>query len=223
MNLEQYARQAQDAQQPQEAQQENQLDIATARHDADQLYSLMAETRQIIATYTNPGTVLIMIINAMFGEKSQEAETVAELVRIDRKPGGHELAIANLKEQRRVLKKQLKKIEELQKDIAEEIERIDEAERAESNEKEQTDRQATALIDVLTFCKNLAPRETLLSEIQALYEAHKGTPAAMGLLYGSLTETVWKEYRAGHFDIVQEQDMIDLKTQILAAAEGQQA
>ena len=223
MNLEQYARQAQNAQQPQETQQAHPLDIAAARIDAERLYSLMAEARQIIADYKNPGTVLTMIAGAMFGEESAEAAAVAEMVEQDRNPGGREMTIAGLREQRRLLKQQLKKLDEQQKAIAEELTRLDEAERAEADEKAQTEAQAAALIDVLTFCKNLAPRENLLKEIQTLYQRHKENPAAMGLLYGSITEAARREYPAARFDLIQEQDYLSLKGQILAAAEGRKA
>ena len=66
----------------------------------------------------------------------------------------------------------------------------------------------TALIEVLTFSK--APQGDLLKEAAALYDRHHGNPAAMGLLYGSITTL----QQRSALDLVQQQELNSLKERI---------
>ena len=223
MNLEQYARQAQNAQQPQETQQAHPLDIAAARIDADKYHSLMGKLGEIITDKAHPRNVLKAIVSVVFGEHSQEAAIIEKSIKDVQYPGGYDLKIADIAGEKRILRDYSKKLDEQQKRIAEEITRLDELEQETFKEKGGNYAQDRALIDVLTFCKTIAPRDTLLQEIKTLYQNHRGNPAAMGLLYGSLTEAARREYTAGRLDLVQQQEYTDLKAQILAAAEGRQA
>ena len=214
MTLEEYAaRQAQQAPQAQEPQRKNQLDAVAARIDAEKLSLLMAEARQAIDEYRSPATLLTVITGAIFGQDSAESAAVAKAIEQDRAPGGHELAIAALREQRRQLNQQAKKLTEQQKAVAEAIEKVNAAER-----ELMTPAADGALIDVMTFCNNTEPRETLLQEAAALFEKHRRNPAAMGLLYGSLAAQAG--YTAGRYDLMQQQELAELKARILTAANG---
>ena len=220
--LEEYAaQQAQNPQQAQEPQQAQPLDIVAARIDAEKLSLLMAEARQAITDYQNPATILTAITGAMFGEESPEAAAVAEKIEQDRNPGGYELTIANLRQQRKILQQQAKALESQLKTVAEGITTADAAEREIISKRGEAEAQNGAMVDLLTFFKGIDGRGTLLQEMKALYQKHRDNPAAMGLLYGSMTEIARREYTAGRLDLVQQQEYTDLKAQVLAAAEGQ--
>ena len=212
MTLEEYA--AQQVPQAQEPQQANQLDAVAARIDAERLSLLMADARQAIDEYRSPATLLTVITGAIFGKDSAEAAAVAKAIAQDRAPGGSELAIAALREQRRQLNQQAKKLTEQQKAIAEALEKVNAAER----ELMQAPAADGTLIDVMTFCSNTEPRETLLTEAAALYQQHRRNQAAMGLLYGSLSRQAG--YTAGRYDLMQQQELAELKARILEAANG---
>lgn len=216
MTLEEYA--AQQAQQAQEPQQANQLDAVAARIDAEKLSLLMADARQIIDEYRSPATLLTLITGAMFGDGSAEAAAVAAAIDADRNPGGHEMAIAELRQRRKMLNQQAKQLTEQQKAITAELEKLNEAERELMNQQTQAATLDSALTAVLTFCKGIDERETLLKEAAELYQKHRSTPAAMGLLYGSLSELTRQQYT--RFDLVQQQELQQLKEQVLAAAAG---
>ena len=204
MNLEQYAaQQAQQAPQAQEPQQANQLDAVAARIDAEKLSSLMAETRQAIDEYRSPATLLTVITGAMFGEGSAEAAAVAETIAADRHPGGRELAIAGLRQRRKMLNQMQKQLAGQQKTIAAEIEHTI------AEERELTEpQQDTALLEVLTAQK------PDLKEAADLYQKHHGNPAAMGLLYGKLSA------QPPELDLMQQAEFMQLKEKVLKAAAG---
>lgn len=221
MTLEEYAaQQAQDAQQTQEPAEGNPLDIFAAQQDAEKLSLLLAETREIIDTTGSPAAMLTRIAAALFGERSAEAEAVAAAIEKDKAPGGHELALAEIRQRRKLIKQQAKQLDEMQKELAGQLEKLNDEEREQTNQQAAAAALDRALADTLTFCKQLRPQESMLQEARELYNRHKGSPAAMGLLYGTLAELTRNEYTAGHYDLIQQQDFTELKAAILAAANG---
>ena len=218
MNLEQYA--AQQAQEPQQAPQEQEaltVEQVAAKLDAEKLSSLMAQMQEAIEEKTAPAAMLEAITGALFGTSSPQAAAVAAIIEADRHPGGHEMAIAGIRQRRKMLKQQEKQLEEQAKAISDELEKLDEAERALTFEKADAAALDTALIETLTFCKTLDPQRDMLKEIETLYTRHHGDPAAMGLLYGSLDELTRRQYSAGRLDLVQQQEFTNLKKRIAAA------
>ena len=218
VNLEQYA--AQHAQEPQQAQQAQEaLTVAqvAAKLDAEKLSSLMAQMQEAIEEKTAPAAMLEAITGALFGTSSPQAAAVAAIIDADRHPGGHELAIADIRQRRSLLKKQQKQLEEQANTVADELAKLDEAERALTREKVEAAALDTALIETLTFCKGLDPQRDMLTEIAALYDRHHGNPAAMGLLYGSIEELTRQQYSAGRLDLVQQQEFTRMKERIAAA------
>lgn len=218
MNLEQYA--AQQAQEPQQAPQEQEaltVEQVAAKLDAEKLSSLMAQMQEAIEEKTAPAAMLEAITGALFGTSSPQAAAVAAIIEADRHPGGHEMAIAGIRQRRKMLKQQEKQLEEQAKAISDELEKLDEAERALTFEKADAAALDTALIETLTFCKTLDPQRDMLKEIETLYTRHHGNPAAMGLLYGSLDELTRRQYSAGRLDLVQQQEFTNLKKRIAAA------
>ena len=222
MNLGQYA--AQHAQEPQQAQQAQEaLTVAqvAAKLDAEKLSSLMAQMQEAIEEKTAPAAMLEAITGALFGTSSPQAAAVAAIIDADRHPGGHELAIADIRQRRSLLKKQQKQLEEQQRAIADELARLDESERALTREKAEAAALDTALIETLTFCKSLDPQQPdLLQQLETLYNRHHGNPAAMGLLCGCITDLTRQQYSAGRLDLVQQQDFTRLKEHIAAAVNG---
>ena len=225
MRFEEYA-----AQQAQELQQEPQAqevltntDIAhvAAKLDAEKLYSLMAQMQAAIDEQASPSTMLNAITGAMFGTNSPQAAAVEAIIDADRNPGGHELAIAGIRQQRRMLRQQAKQLDAQMKAITDEITRLDAAERELTGEQSEAAALDTALIDTLTICKNLDPQQPgLMRELETLYEKHGRNPAAMGLLYGSLAELTRRNYAAGELDLEQQQRFNDLKQRIAGAVEA---
>ena len=216
MNLEQYA--AQQAQAPQGAQSAPQtqepLDVLAAKLDAERLYSLMAEAQAAIDDGMAPAAMLERITGALFGADSPQAAAVAEAIDADRHPGGHELAIADLRQQRHLLRQQAKQLEQQAKAITGELEKLDAAERELMADKGQAAALDRAMLDVLTFTK--APQGDLLQQMAALYDRHHGNPAAMGLLYGVITDLARRQYSETTLDLMQQQTFKELKDRIAA-------
>ena len=222
MNLEQYA--AQHAQEPQQAPQTQEpLTIAqvAAKLDAERLSSLLVEAQAAIEEQTSPAAMLEAITGAVFGTSSPQAAAVERAIDADRHPGGHEWAIADIRQRRKMLKQQAKQLEEQQRAIADELARLDESERALTREKAEAAALDTALIETLTFCKSLDPQQPdLLQQLETLYNRHHGNPVAMGLLCGCITDLTRQQYSAGRLDLVQQQDFTRLKERIAAAVNG---
>lgn len=218
MNLEQYA--AQQAQAPQGAQSAPQtqepLDVLAAKLDAEKLYSLMAEAQAAIDDGMAPAAMLERMTGALFGADSPQAAAVAQAIDADRHPGGHELAIADLRQQRHLLRQQAKQLEAQAKAITGELEKLDAAERELTQDKAKAAALDRALLDVLTFTK--APQGDLLQQMAALYDRHHGNPAAMGLLYGVMCDLT--RYSAGAFDLIQQQTFKELKDRVARAISG---
>lgn len=224
MNLTQYI--AQNAQQepaPQEAQQTQEalpVDLIAAKMDAEKYLSLKAQAAAAIDAGTAPAQLLVLITGALFGESSPQAAAVAGRLDAEKHPGGHEMAIAGLRQRKRLLKQQQKQHEEQIKGIAAEIDEINRAEREIFTAQAEAAALDNGLIEVAAFCKALPGTEAkpeIIAAAGALFTRHKGNPAAMGLLYGSLTEIGRTIYAAGGFDLVQAQQLADLRAQILAA------
>lgn len=219
MNLEQYA--AQHAQeQQQEPQTQEPLTVAqvAAKLDAEKLSSLMAQMQEAIEERTAPAAMLEAITGALFGASSPQAAAVAGIIDADRHPGGHEMAIAGIRQRRRLLRQQARQLEEQAKAIADELARLDESERALTREQAEAAALDSALIETLTFCKSLDPQQPdLMRQIETLYNRHNGNPAAMGLLYGCIAELTRQQYSAGRLDLIQQQEFTDLKGRIAAA------
>lgn len=217
MNLEQYA--AQQAQAPQGAQSAPQtqepLDVLAAKLDAERLYSLMAEAQAAIDDGMAPAAMLERITGALFGADSPQAAAVAEAIDADRHPGGHELAIADLRQQRHLLRQQAKQLEQQAKAITGELEKLDAAERELMADKGQAAALDRALLDVLALAKGTAEGDPL-QQMAALYDRHHGNPAAMGLLYGVITDLARRQYSETTLDLMQQQTFKELKDRIAA-------
>jgi len=222
-SLEEYA--AQQAQNPQQAQEPQQaesspLDAIAARNDAEKYHSLMDNLREIVSRDIHPRNILIFMVGAVFGETSAEAETIAEAIKKTKYPGGYDLAMANINNRRKQLREQQKALEGQLKLVAEAMTTAEAEEREIFKKQTAESVQNSAMVDLLTFFKGIDGRASLLQEMKALYQKHREKPAAMGLLYGSMTEIARRESAAGQLDLVQQQEFIDLKAQVLAAAEG---
>lgn len=217
MNLEQYA--AQHAQAPQGAQNAPQtqepLDVLAARLDADRLYSLQATAQAAIDDGMEPAAMLELITGGLFGTDSPQAAAVAQAIDADRHPGGHEMAIAAIRTQKKLLRAQLKQLEAQAKDLTGELEKLDAEERRITGEKAQAAALDRALIDVLAFAKS--PQGDLLAQMTELYNRHHGNPAAMGLLYGVINDLARKQYSETALDLIQQREFIELKDHIAAA------
>lgn len=223
MNFAQYmAQNAQEEQQPQHEQQAQDVltvEQVAARQDAAQYHSLLAQAAAALEAGTAPAAMLQLIINALFGGNSQQAAAVAELIEQEKYPGGHELAIADLRQRKRLLNQQRRQHEAQLKELGSEIEALNKAERALLTEKITADEKKTGLIDTMAFCQALpgaAPDQDNITAARRLFEKYKGNYAAMGLLYGSLTEMIHNIYAAGGFDMIQMQEINELKTEISA-------
>ena len=121
MNYADYlAQQPQQPQEPQEGQQAqaNRLDMMRAQLDAEKYYTLLAEARQAVPFAADPGQLAATLTALLFGEDSTEAGIVARLIEQARRPGGYELAIDAARQRRALLKKQLDKLAEQEKEIA---------------------------------------------------------------------------------------------------------
>lgn len=218
MNFEQYA--AQQAQEPQQVQQTQEVLTAeqiAAKLDAERLSSLMVQMQEAIEEKTAPAAMLETITGALFGTSSPQAAAVAAIIDADKHPGGHELAIADIRQRRKMLKQQAKQLEEQAKAIADELAKLDESERALMREKAKAAALDNALIETLTFCKGLDPQQDMLKEIEKLYNRHHGNPVAMGLLYGSIEKLTRQQFSTGKLDLIQQQEFVSLKERIAAA------
>jgi len=122
MNLEQYAAQhAQEPQQKPQAQETLTVEQVAAKLDSEKLSSLRARMQEAIEDKTAPAAMLEEITGAMFGASSPQAAAVAAIIDADRHPGGHELAIANIRQRRKLMKQQAKQLEEQLKAMADEL------------------------------------------------------------------------------------------------------
>ena len=188
---------------------------------AERLISLQAQTEAAIYNGTEPEQLIAMMVGALFGQDSPQAAAAAELIDAAQHPGGHEMAIAGLRQRKRLLKQQQKQHEEQIKGLAAEIEAVNRAERELFAAQGEAETLNSGLIEVAAFCKALPgtdPAPEMITAAGELFARHSGNPAAMGLLYGTLSDLARKTYKtAGRFDLVQLQQLADLRAQILAA------
>lgn len=218
MSLERLAaQQAQEPQQAPQAQEPLTVEQVAAKLDAEKLYSLMAQMQEAIEEKAAPAEMLQAITGAVFGTSSEQAAAVAAIIDADKNPGGHELAIADIRQRRKLLRQQAKQLEEQAKAIADKIAELDAAERELNREKAEGQALDSALIETLTFCKGLDPQRDMLTEIAALFDRHHNNPAAMGLLYGSIEALTRKQYSAGRLDLVQQREFTRIKERIAEA------
>ena len=218
--LQQDAQQEPDPQDAQQAQEALPVDLIAAKMDADKYLSLKAQAAAAIDAGTAPAQLLVLIIGVLFGESSPQAAAVAGRMDAEKHPGGHEMAIAGLRQRKRLLKQQQKQAEEQLKAIGAEIEAANRAEGEIIVARGAAAALDSGLIETAAFCKALPGTEAkpeIIAAAEQLFTRHKGNPAAMGLLYGSLTEIGRTIYAAGGFDLVQAQQLADLRAQILAA------
>lgn len=223
---------AQDAQQPQEPQepqeepqaQANRLDMMRAQLDAEKYYSLLAEARQAVPFAADPGQLAATLTALLFGEDSTEAGIVARMIEAHKRPGGYELAIEAARQRRALLKKQLDKLAEQEKEIAAQMGLAAADERELMNSKAEAEAANGALLAVMDFSRQLdteADPGAMIRQAGQLYEQHSGNRAAMGLLLGSLTEWQGRAFTftgGAALDLVQQQEMQELKSRLAAAA-----
>lgn len=217
--LAEYAAQhAQDAQQEPRAQEPLTVEQVAAKLEAEKLSSLVAQMQEAIEEKASPAAMLEQITGALFGTSSPQAAAVAQLIDAEQHPGGHELAIADIRQQRKLLQRQARQLEEQAKAVADELAKLDAAELALTREKADAAALDTALIETLTFCKTLDPQQPdLLPQMEALCNRHHGNPAAMGLLHGCMEALTRQQYSAGRLDLIQQREFIELKDRIAAA------
>ena len=223
---------AQDTQQPQEPQepqeeqqtQASRLDMMRAQLDAEKYYSLLAEARQAVPFATDPGQLAATLMALLFGEDSTEAGIVARMIEAARRPGGYELAIEAARQRRALLKKQLDKLAEQEKEIAAQMGLAAADERELINSQAEAAAANGALLAVMDFSRQLAADAdpgAIIGQAGKLYEQHSGNRAAMGLLLGSLTEWQGRAFSftgGATLDLVQQQEMRELKSRLAAAA-----
>ena len=220
------AQQAQEPQETQETQEEpqaqaNQLDAIRAQLDAGKYYSLQAEARAAIETEAEPSALAARLTAAIFGPDSPEAGTVAEAIEKASRPGGYDYAIEIARQRRRLYKKQLDILAEMQKELAAQMGLAAAEERELMDEKAAADRANGALLAVMDFSRQLdaeADAGPILLQARALYDKHSGNRPAMGLLYGIITEWQGRDLTGPGLDLVQQQEMQELKAKLAAAA-----
>ena len=224
MNYTEYlAQQAQEPQEPQEEPQAqaNQLDTLAAQLAADKYYSLQAEAREAIEAEAEPSALAARLTAAIFGTDSPEARTVSEAIEKAKRPGGFEYAIELARQRRSLYKKQLDKLAEQQKEIAAQMGLAAAEERELMDSKTDTERANAALLAVMDFSRQLdaeADAGAIISQAKGLYDQHNGSRAAMGLLYGLITEWQGRDLTGPALDLVQQQEMQGLKSRLASAA-----
>lgn len=223
LNIKEYAaQQAPQAQEPQQAQEALTVAQLADRMQAEKLSSLMDSTTAAIEVETPPADLLRIITAALYGASSTQAAAVAQLIEQDKRPGGYEHQLAGMRERKRLLKKQLKQLEELTKATADAIAQIEQEERSITLDGSRAAAIDAALLEVMAFSKRtlIEPQADLLEDAAQLYQQYKGNPAAMGLLHGCLVDLTRRAYTAGAFDLVQMQEYQKLKEQVAAAVES---
>lgn len=219
MNLEKYAAQyAQEPQQAPQAQETLTVEQVAAKLDAEKLSSLMAQLQEAIDEQAAPAAMLQAITGTLFGTSSPQAAAVAQIIDADQHPGGHELAIAAIRQRRKFLNQQLRQLREQSRTVEAELDAMEEAERQIAREWSEAAALDTALADTLTLCKTLDPQQPdLLQQLEGIYNRHHSDLASMGLLYGCIAELTRRQYKTGTLDLVQQEALADLKERVAAA------
>lgn len=218
---------AQQAQRPQETQEEPQtqpaqsLEQISAQMAAEKYYSLQAEAREAIKTEPEPSALAAILTAAIFGDESPEAETVAEAIKRTQRPGGYDYAITMAEQRKTQLKRQLKRLANMQKELtlqAEEAEAEEWQLRAKASDAGQAN---AAILAVMTLARAAeeADAETILLQAGKVCEKHSNNRPAMGLLYGIVTDEYSRICASGAaLDIMQQQAMEELIKRIGTAA-----
>lgn len=216
MNLEQYA--AQHPQEPQAAPAAPAaVDYVAAKLDADKLFSLSVQLQALIDARATPAEILTAMTGALFGPDSKQAADVAAIIDADKHPGGHEMAIATIRQRRRMLQQQARQLDALRADLNDEMARLDADERKINDQARDASALDLALLDALTACKALDPNQPdLLQQLQAIYNRHTHDYVAMGLLYGCMAELRRRQYNEQRLDLLQQHDFQRLRDDIAA-------
>ena len=197
---------------------EQALPAISAREDAARLSLLTADARQAITDYKAPETILHLLTVAIFGEAAGEVAAVDAIIADSQAPGGYEMTMAALEDERRTLRNITKALELKARDIAAALERTDAAiARTKSEHAQQTERQA-AMVSILGAFEDMARPD--LDRLRGLYEQYRGIPAAMGLLYGLTTEAAQAGYAGNDYGLAMDNTFETLRRDILEAAAG---
>ena len=227
MKFEEYAARniqlTQEAPEAQKAQEVWPVEAIAAKLQAEKLSTLIADTQEALDAGKPPAHILQGVIAGIYGEESTQAAQATELINKQRHPGGYEISLAGIRQNKALLRKQRKALEERIAAIDEEIKRLD------AEEKELTSDSAIAakldagLTEVIAFCKQLdaEPQPDIIRQLKAIYEQQKSNRAAMGLLYGYLHQLSRKQFEAVYLDIMQQQEFKTITAQIAEAITGE--
>lgn len=222
MRLEDYAAQqqheAQEVQKPQQAG-ATPLDYVAAKLDAEKLFSLKVMLSEAIEEEAAPAQILRDAVGALFGENSRQAAAVETLISRQQMPGGYEKAIADIRQRKSLLKRELKQLQEQAQATQQAIKDLEECDRALQSERGEAAGIDAGLTAVLAFYKQLEPepQPSILRDAAELYKQHGGNSAAMGLLYGVLIDAQRKAIGGGKMDLIEQREYSELKDQIETA------
>lgn len=219
MNLREYAaRQPQPpAEQPSHALEVQTPDQMAARLDAEKLARLKAALAEALEDGTPVAGMLADVVRDLYGADSPQAARLADIIEAERTPGGHEMALAHIRQRRSILRKQAKQLEALTATITAQLAQLDEDERAMRTDQREAATLDAALADVLTYTQTLDTTPDAMTGAERLYTQHMGNPAAMGLLYGALAGLARQQYADGALDLIQARRFDDLRRDIAAA------
>ena len=191
----------------------NTLDDMRTRLDAEKYYELAAMLEEAIKEDVEPAEALHSLTVETFGERSPQALSLEANTAAREHPGGYELTIATIRQQKAVIKNQQKKMTEMSKALADELARLEKAEAKLNREKTEAGGLDLALLEVMTACT--APERPTLAKLAELFDRCKGRREAMGLLYGHL-ENMARE-AVFSMDMVDYQKLNELKGRVLEA------
>lgn len=219
MNLEQYAAQQQGAQQEQNTQEAELLTASqlAAKLDAEKLSFLMAEAQAALDDQQEPAEILTRLYTDFFGKNSTQAQTLAEILTRSVAPGGFDFAIAQTRQQRQLLKRQSKQLDELQKEIAKGLTALDEKERDLMSEKAAAAASDAALTETALFAAQISQESpaAIIKRATEIFSKYRRSLPAMGLLYGILSEAASNAISSGGFDLFQQEELNSLRNEIL--------
>lgn len=188
-----------------------------------QVAQLLADSRRAIADCKTPAAVLSPIIQSMFGTGSQEAQTVAELIREAEQPGGPELALALIARQRKFIKKEMKELERQLASYTALLLNLDSKEAYIKNNMAQNSDDESALTAVLCFVRCIDEIDNIdevFKSAQELFEKHHRNASAMGLLLGALTEAEQKQFDNEDYSSIEMINYAELREKVMEAALG---
>lgn len=217
--LEQNAQTAQEDQKEQEAQEnKNELDTLAARVKADEYLSLKAQLARAIANREPAADILLMFTKGAFGENSEQFKGAREIIKKEKYPDGFEIALSNIRQQKRILKQQQKQQETQLKTLAEKITFANEEEKRLMNERTAAGTLKTGIVEMLDFYHDTEKEELnqgTIKRISELFEKHKNSPVEIGLLCGIVKNIINKQTAAGKLDLLQQQEIKDIQSQMM--------